>query len=202
MKKNIILSFATIIAVSTWSYAGGDISPVYEPVVTAEAEEVENDVMPIYVGVGFTRGIYHNSCKSGCEYEDVTYGVMAKAGYNFNQNVGMELRYLQTFWDADELGGQELQHVGLYIKPMMPMNEQLSIYGLVGYGMTSTTTGANGNLKEVDDNGFSAGLGLDYTVASEEGASGWGLFVDYQRLLIKSDVPSMDTVSTGITFGF
>ena len=31
---------------------------------------------------------------------------------------------------------------------------------------------------------------------------GWGLFVDYQRLLIKSDVPDMDVVSAGVTYDF
>ncbi len=30
----------------------------------------------------------------------------------------------------------------------------------------------------------------------------WGIFVDYQRLLIKSDVPDMDVISLGVTYHF
>lgn len=204
MKKRIKLSLTAMMAVSTLSFAGGDIVPVYEPVVAPEA--VQYDSVPVYVGAGFNRGVYHNECKSGCVYEDTTYGVTLRAGYDINEYVGIEARYIGTFWDADELGGQELTHVGLYVKPMMPVNEQINIYGLVGYGMTQTTTGGNGNLVEVDDSGFAAGVGVEYDIDPENNddalASGWGLFVDYQRLLIKSDVPDMDVLSGGVTFDF
>ena len=202
--RKIILSVAAIAATTTLSFAGGDIVPVYEPVVAPEA--IQYDSVPVYVGIGLNRGVYNYSKCSNCEYEDVTYGLTLRAGYDFNQYVGIEARYIGTYWDADELGGQELTHVGLYVKPMMAINEQLNIYGLVGYGITTTTTGGNGNLGEVDDNGFAAGLGMEYDIDTQdvEGSleSGFGLFVDYQRLLIKSDVPDMDVVSAGVTFDF
>jgi OOP family OmpA-OmpF porin len=204
MKRNIILSVAAIAATVTMSYAGGDIVPVYEPVVAPEA--IQYDSVPVYVGLGLNRGVYNHSKCSNCDYEDVTYGITLRAGYDINEYVGIEARYIGTFWDADELGGQELTHVGLYVKPMMAINEQLNIYGLVGYGLTTTSTGGNGNLAEVDDNGFAAGIGMEYDIDTEdaEGSleSGFGLFVDYQRLLIKSDVPDMDVLSAGVTFDF
>ena len=204
MKKNILLSVAAIAATMTLAQAGGDIVPVYEPVVAPEA--IQYDSVPVYLGLGLNRGIYNNDCGNNCTYEDVTYGLTLRAGYDFNEYVGIEARYIGTYWDADDLGGQELTHFGLYVKPMMPINEQLNIYGLVGYGITTTTTGGNGNLGEVDENGFAAGLGLEYDIDTQdaEGAleSGFGLFVDYQRLLIKSDVPDMDVVSAGVTFDF
>jgi len=152
MKKNIILSVAAIAATTTLGFAGGDIVPVYEPVVAPEA--IQYDSVPVYIGIGFNRGIYNNKCGNNCTYEDVTYGVTLRAGYDFNQYIGVEARYVGTFWDADELGGEELSHVGLYVKPMMPLGNSLNIYGLAGYGLTSTTTGGNGNLGEVDESGF------------------------------------------------
>ena len=204
MKRNIILSVAAITAASTLSFAGGDIVPVYEPVVAPEA--IQYDSVPVYLGLGFNRGVYNYSKCANCEYEDVTYGITLRAGYDFNQYVGVEARYIGTYWDADELGGQELSHFGVYVKPMMPINEQLNIYGLVGYGVTTTSTSGNGNLGEVDEDGFAAGVGLEYDIDTQdnEGAleSGWGLFVDYQRLLIDSDMPDMDVVSGGVTFDF
>jgi len=203
MKRTLKLSLAAIMAVSTLGFAGGDIIPVYEPVVAPEA--IQYDSKPVYVGIGLTRGIYNHSCATGCTYEDVTGGITLRTGYDFNQYVGVEARYIGTFWGDDELGGQKLSHVGLYVKPMMPINDQINIYGLVGYGLTKTTTNSK-NLTEVDDNGFAAGVGMEYDIDTEdtEGAleSGFGLFVDYQRLLIKSDVPDMDVISGGLTYDF
>jgi len=88
----------------------------------------------------------------------------------------------------------------------MPLENSLNIYGLVGYGLTTTSTGGNGNLPEVDESGFAAGLGIEFDINSEDTddslESGFGLFVDYQRLLIKSDVPDMDVISGGVTYDF
>jgi len=175
---------------------------------------------PFYLGIGFVWGQYNGCLSPGCEYEDVTFGAMARAGYDWNQYLGMEARILGTFWGADPLGGQELQHVGIYAKPMYPITEDFNIYGLLGYGWTKTTTGGNGNLLTVDDNGFSAGIGLEYDLSSTEDdiqsdiyynrvfdgqanqETGWGVFIDYQRLLIKSNVPDMDVISIGFTYDF
>ena len=204
MKRTILLSVAAIAATTALSFAGGDIVPVYEPVVAPEA--IQYDSTPVYVGVGFNRGLYNNTCGKNCTYEDVTYGITLRAGYEFNQYVGVEARYIGTFWGADELGGEKLSHVGLYIKPMMPLDNSLNIYGLVGYGLTTTSTSGNGNLPEVSENGLAAGLGLEFDINPEDAedslGSSFGLFVDYQRLLIKSDVPDMDVISGGITYGF
>ena len=204
MKRNIVLSVAAIAATMTLAQAGGDIMPVYEPVVAPEA--IQYDSVPVYIGAGLNRGIYNHSECSNCEYEDVTYGITLRAGYDFNEYVGIEARYIGTFWDADDLGGQELSHVGLYVKPMMPIGNALNIYGLVGYGITTTSTGGNGNLKEVDENGFAAGIGMEFDINPEDNEdsleSGFGLFVDYQRLLIDSDAPDMDVFSAGVTFDF
>jgi len=199
MKRNILLSVAAVVAAMTLANAGGDIAPVYEPVAAPEPT-VQYEATPAYIGVGLNRAIYNNQCGTNCTYEDVTYGVTLRAGYEFNQYVGIEARYIGTFWGADELGGQELSHVGLYVKPMMPLDTNFNIYGLLGYGMTTTTTGGNGNLPEVDEDGFSAGLGIEYDLVEEE--KGWGLFVDYQRLLIDSNVPDLDVVSAGVTYDF
>ena len=202
MKRNILLSVATVVATMTLAQAGTNfVVPVSEPVA------VQHDSTSVYIGAGLNRGIYNNECiTDDCTYEDVTYGVTLRAGYEFNQYVGIEARYIGTFWDADELGGQELSHVGLYVKPMMPIGSSVNIYGLVGYGLTTTSTGGNGNLTEVDDNGFAAGLGVEFDINPEDSEdsleSGFGLFLDYQRLLIKSDVPDMDVVSAGVTFDF
>lgn len=220
MKKSILVSLAAAVSLSTSVLAGGKaVAPVKSPV---EPIPVMQTPSPVYLGLGLLWGRYSGQCgtKTDCPYEDVTYGALLRAGYDFNQYFGIEGRILGTFWGADALGGQKLRHYGLYAKPMYPLSEDFNIYGLLGYGWTKTKTGGNGNLTEVDDSGFSAGLGLEYDLSDREDDKeedtlydrafdgqgdqerGWGLFVDYQRLLIKSDVPDIDVVSGGVTYDF
>jgi len=220
MKKSTFIILFTCI-VNNIVYAGGKgVEPVREPV---EPVPELQSVIPIYLGLGGVWGKYDGTCGSeDCPYEDVTYGALFRAGYDFNQYLGVEARVLGTFFKDDKLGGQELRHYGLYLKPMYPVAEEFNLYGLLGYGLTKTKVNnmKSGNLIEIDENGFSAGLGLefDFSKNSDERdddtkysrefdgqgdqEKGWGLFVDYQRLLIKSDTPKLDTVSAGVTYDF
>ena len=218
MKKGILLSAAAIAVIATSSYAGGDIAPImmpFEPIAVQHAAP-----SPVYIGAGVVWGQYNKGCREECQYEDVTYGMMVRLGYDFNQYIGVEARFISTFWGADDLGGQELQHVGLFVKPMAPISENFNVYGLLGYGWTETSTGGNKNLVTVDKDGFSAGLGLEYDLSNKEADReenayyengfdgqgdqelGWGLFLDYQRLLVDNEYPDMDVISAGVTFDF
>lgn len=207
MRKSILLSLVTVGVLTTSSFAGGDLLPV-------EPENIQRQAIPIYIGAGLATGRYASS-----NYEDVTYGAMLRLGYEFNQYVGFELRYMATFWDEGNLHGQELEHFGLFFKPMIPLNDNFNLYGLLGYGWTQTTTSDKLDIA-MDDNGFSAGFGLEYDLSDKrddydrniyypEGFDGqgdqemgWGLFVDYQRLLIDSNIPDLDVVSAGVTYDF
>ena len=217
MKKRILLSAITMAVLTTSSYAGGDIAPIIMPV---EPAAVQHTPSPVYIGAGMVWGQYNKGCKGACQYEDVTYGMMVRLGYDFNQYIGIEARFISTFWGADDLGGQELQHAGLFVKPMAPISENFNVYGLLGYGWTETSTDGNKNLVTVDKDGFSVGLGLEYDLSNKEADReenayyengfdgqgdqelGWGLFLDYQRLLVDNEYPDMDVISAGVTFDF
>jgi len=210
MKKQRLLLIPIITTLQTLSYAGGDIMPV----APVEPAPVKHAAVPVYIGAGFVAGRYDES-----NYEDVTYGAMFRMGYEWNQYIGLEARYIGTFWDQGALYGQKLEHFGLFVKPMLPFNENFNLYGLLGYGWTQTKTSGKLNAS-IDDNGFSAGLGLEYDLSDmrddydrniyyPEGfdgqadqEKGWGLFIDYQRLLIKSDIPDLDAISAGVTYDF
>jgi OOP family OmpA-OmpF porin len=202
MKKNILFSAIALSVIASTSYAGGDLTvPNYVPVVDPKPP-VEIEVKtPIYIGVGLVRGRYSGQdCDNDlCSYEDVTYGAMLRAGYDFNEYFGLETRVLGTFWDVGPLGGQTLQHMGIYAKPMLSLSEESNIYALLGYGWTKSNN--DEKLNTVDDDGFAAGLGFEYSLNTDNDQE-LGLFVDYQRLLIKSDVPDMDVISAGILFDF
>ena len=212
-----LVSIVGILTLSSSLYAGGKgVIPVVTPVEPIPAASP----VPVYVGLGLVYGRYNGCTSPGCTYEDVTYGALVRAGYEWNQYIGVEARLLATFWGADPLGGEKLRHFGLFAKPMYPVSEDFNVYGLLGYGWTKTITGGNGNLPTIDDSGFSAGLGLEYDLSDKEDdreddtyydrafdgqadqEQGWGLFVDYQRLLIKSNIPDLDVVSAGVTYDF
>ena len=210
--KNTVLGLALL---STSMYAGGKIvSPV-----EAEVLPVPEKISAWYLGVGLVAAKFH-SCGDGCDYEDLTYGAMLRGGYDFNEYFGLEARGIRTFLDKGPFGGVPLQHIGVYAKPQYPISERINVYGLVGYGYTENL-GNGARLNYFDnDHGFSGGVGLEYDLSGREGdfeknanydrdfdgyadqGKGWNLFVDYQRLLIKSGAPDMDVVSVGITYDF
>ena len=203
MTKNILLSLIALGAMTTTGFAGGELVPNYEPVITEpeEVEALEEEAMSdVYIGVGPARGRYFSDCGNGeCSYEDITYGVLVRGGYNFSEYFGIEARLVSTFLDAGPLGGQTLSHFGIFAKPMVDITPKVNLYTLLGYGMTKTKN--DGKLETVDDAGFSAGAGVEFGIGADENAS-WKLFADYQRLLIKSDTPDLDVISAGVNYHF
>lgn len=193
MKTIIIKPLLISIALATLTQAGGKtVAPVDAAILPIET----TTILPIYLGVGVTAAQF-SACSNNCDYEDVTYGAMLRGGYDFNEYFGIEARGIRTFLDEGPFGGVPLQHIGLYAKPQYPVIQDFNVYGLLGYGYTENL-GNGGRLNYFDnDHGFTAGLGLEYDLFKE-----WNLFVDYQRLLIKSNVPDMDALSVGLRYDF
>ena len=217
MKKSVFFLLLTVV-LSTILYAGG------KGVVQAESPVAPIETVapsPWYLGGGIVWAKLSGcDINPTCEYEDVTYGVMLRGGYEYNQYLGIEARYIRTFLDEGPYGGTPLEHMGLYLKPQYPVSERVNMYGLLGYGYTKNL-GNGARLDYFDsDSGFSAGLGMEYDLSDREGdreenalydrefdgyadqGRGWSLFLDYQRLLIKSDVPDLEAISLGLRYDF
>ncbi len=207
-----------VATLSTTLYAGGKgVAPAVVPVVPIETI----DPSPWYLGAGIVWAKLSGcDLQPNCTYEDVTYGAMLRGGYDYNQYIGVEARYINTFLDEGPYGGTPLAHIGLYLKPQYPVSEHVNVYALLGYGYTENL-GNGARLDYFDsDSGFSAGLGVEYDLSDREGdreenanydrafdgyadqGRGWSLFLDYQRLLIKSDIPDMDAISLGLRYDF
>jgi len=212
----------SLLLLTSLIHAGGKkmIAPAKAPVKPIPALASPS---PYYIGAGLVWGAFHGVCgvDPDCTYEDVTYGAMVRGGYEYNQYFGIEARALKTWWEADALGGEKLQHIGIFAKPMYPVSEDFNLYGLLGYGWTKTDVVASGTaLEEIDESGFSAGIGIEYDLSDKEDdfddtlaydrafdgqadqEQGWGVFVDYQYLLLKSDVPDLYVISAGLTYDF
>ena len=206
--NKVKLSLVAVMALGNMAFAGGDISPVtlYEVMDEVKAAEVKvenvvkkipkkvivapkkveekvEEVSPWYAGAGLTAG---RAKSTNCE--DITYGFMAKIGYDFSEYVGVEARGLRTNWEYE---GGKLKHLGAFLKPMYPLNEEITFYGLAGYAKTSM-----GNQRSFSDTGLAYGAGVDYALNED-----FGLFVDYERLL--HDAPyDFDALSFGVSYGF
>ena len=216
--KRITISLVLLATLSSQSFAGGDIPSVteYETVDIINSEEIvvespeilepilKEVIAPVikkvekekkkvvskerslnwHIGAGLTMGRV-----SDAHCEDITYGVVGKVGYDFNEYVGVEARGVRTNWEYE---GAKIKHVAVFLKPQYPVSEDVNLYGLVGYGKTTTS-----HKKRVDETGLAYGAGIDYALSEN-----MSMFVDYERLLEKSNVPDLDAVSLGVSFNF
>ncbi|WP_295418305.1 porin family protein [Sulfurovum sp.] len=217
MKDLITKTLLTVAVLTAGMYAGGKVvAPVEAPVAVIPVTTPS----PWYLGAGLVWAKLSGCDLVNCSYEDTTYGAMIRGGYDFNEYFGVEARGIRTFLDKGPFGGTPLQHIGIYAKPQYPVSERVNIYGLAGYGYTENL-GNGARLNYFDnDSGFAAGIGVEFDLSDRKGdfledanydrvfdgyadqGKGWSLFLDYQRMLIKSDVPDMDVVSFGLRYDF
>ncbi len=174
--KKTTLSLVSILALSSFLMAGGDIAPVEEPVIVPVA--VDNSAF--YVGIGFGKTTLHDD-QSAEEFSSSQ--VMLQAGYQYNQYIALEGRAsfgFNTDYDAGNTGNlsgdatDDLANWGIYVKPMYPVTDAFDIYALLGYGGVQL-----GNLEDGDayESGFQWGLGAQYAVTENI-----AVFADYVKL--------------------
>ena len=201
--KKIVALLAMAVALSSKSFGGADFIP---PIVPVLDEKV--DVSGLYVGVGVSRVFFDGTCPcANGVFEDYTYGALVRVGYDFNQYFGVELRAATT-WIEDE-GARLKAHYGIFAKPQYHITNDINVYALAEIGDNPVIS--------FDDTGFSWGVGMEYDLSKDrkkEGRydrafdgmgdqeKGWGLFVDYQKLLEKDGRPDMDMISFGVTYDF
>lgn len=231
--KKVQVSVLTLFACSSLLTAGGDIIPitpyvsedistvevttpvkaiVKAPIVVVPKKVATADESPFYVGLGLVAARYDSSCLgiTGCDGVDKTGGLLLRAGYDFNEYMGIEARGMMT--SIKENGGK-IQHVGAFAKPMYPLTDGLNAYGLVGFAKTITS----GTLRKIDVSGLALGVGLEYDLSDDkkkdakydrkfdglaDQEKGFGVFADYEKLYYKSGAPELDALSVGVTYDF
>jgi len=196
MKRVLIAAVLSLVA-STNVYAGGKgVTPVTEPIIAVPY------INPFYVGAGVLwAGMVRDCACVGGTIEEETYGGIIRVGYDFNKYIGIEARALYSSIEKDIA---TTEHYGIYLKPTMPLGDKLNIYGLLGYGKTKLDCVVVA--KSYEEDGFSFGAGLEYAISSDDPDSdeGWGVWVDYQNLLLDSGVNNINSniVSIGVTYDF
>ena len=196
-----------------------------EPIVTVEPtptptpipvppKVLEKEMNPsgFYAGLGITGVRYQTSCDcDDRERTDKSIALLGRVGYDFNRYIGVEARGMKTIAEDD---GTELSHVGIFIKPMLPIGQLVNLYALIGASKTST---GNEEIQKINAEGLSLGAGLEVDLSKDthkdgkysrdfdgqgDQEKGVGIFIDYERLIVKENAPDLDTISAGITYDF
>ena len=172
--KKIVLSVSAVAAMSSLVFAGGDI---VEPVATAVP--VVEELSGFYAGLGIaavsTRGseLYVDLFNS-LEGHDRLGNVSFLAGYNFNEFIALEGRYTTSFTHDEDI---EMDGWSLFVKPQYPVNEDFSLYALLGYGSVNLEGSKGPLIVDVDNSAFQWGLGVNYMITENV-----SLFADYTWL--------------------
>ncbi|HFD14585.1 MAG TPA: porin family protein [Epsilonproteobacteria bacterium] len=220
MRKLLTMVSLGLILISSQIFAGGKyVSPA---MAVVEPIPVQQSPVPVYLGLGLVAAAVSKGCPcSGPErLQDMTYGVIFRAGWDINQYLGLEARYIKASLEEDF---SQTTHYGLYLKPQYHFIDSTNIYALLGYGRTiidydNQKTGQQGKTSTVASNGFSYGLGIEYDLSDDESLGeydrafdgqgdeekGWGLWADYQHLLNNEGSRSTDSnlFTTGLTYDF
>lgn len=214
MKLNkITISMVSIIALGTNAYAGGKgVQLVEEPI---EAIPAVINPLPLYVGLGLVASAVSKECPCADDRQkDMTYGGLLRVGWDFNQYIGLEARYMNASMEKDF---STTTHYGIFAKPQYHITNQMNVYGLVGYGQTNVE-GCGLNDGELEESGLSYGVGFEYDFGSDasqgeygrmfdgqgDQEKGWGVWADYQNLFHNEGVHNVKTniFSAGVTYDF
>jgi OOP family OmpA-OmpF porin len=195
--KRILITLSSIVALSVSSYAGGKY---------VEPEDAPVEVIPavinpsaFYVGLGVVAaGLSRDCpCANSDRLKDTTYGALVRVGWDFNQYIGVEARYLNASMEDDF---SQTTHYGIYAKPQYHITNQMNIYGLVGYGKTTVDyDNKRGRTSTLDKTGLSYGVGFEYALGTH-----WDLWLDYQHLLNDEGKFNTDSnvLSLGVRYNF
>ena len=202
--KKFTLSLASVIALSSIGFAGGDIEPVPVPLVV---EVTEN---PFYVGIAYATTSTRKSSVdldffSEKHGQDNMGNITLNAGYVFNPYIAVEGRYTTSF-SKEHI--TDMNGWSLFVKPQYPISSDFSIYALLGFGGVTLDGFDPLNPVDVDDTGFQWGLGVSYSLRSVT-QSDVAIFIDYTSLakdmdgLYMDDLQaSVDALTIGVTYSF
>lgn len=199
MKSNTkLLMVAFISSWSSMAFAGGEILEI--PTVIEEPIEVENVKTPYYIGVGLS-DISVRSEETSVNFFNVNSGqdkvgvVTLLAGYVLHPYLAFEGRYSISFTQEDFV---EMTNMGLFLKPQYPLIEEVSVYGLLGYGRVNLDSVDHSNING-DKAGFQWGLGAAYKATKT-----LSLFGEYSSLAKDIDTDAgnkdVDAFTLGLSY--
>ena len=106
-------------------------------------------------------------------YEFDTYNLMARLGYNFSQNFGIEAEGSLGLIDNEIRTGVDLEtqwDLGAYIVGRVPVSEKLDLFARAGYtSVNFHVEGTGVQTADFNADGFAVGGGLQYNISDLNG---------------------------------
>jgi len=211
-------SIVAIIALSSMSFAGGDIiEPVFEqetvvvpvepvvvpapapaPVVKAApvvVAPVVAEALGLYIAGGITDVAVRVNDENANLFsekddQDRQVGFTGRLGYDFMDYLGAEVRGTYGMSKVSD-DAEKFKQIGAYLKPNVDVTDDLNLYGLLGASKTNFAGAAD------TKTGFSYGAGLDYGLGNN-----LSVFTDVVNYLEKSDYPSAWGLTVGAGYQF
>ena len=216
MKKTLLLPVVTFMGLGSFAMADQ-----YNTNVPAAYHQVPESVSYPYIGGAFSltqvKDDYFEYYPNYgyADSTDIDYNsLMFQAGYQINPYIAAEFRYWFSVGSGDYSANSmyplasnaydSFDAWGIYLKPMYPVSNEFSVYGLLGFSGV-TVDGEPGYWDLLyNDGDFSWGLGASYDVTSNI-----ALFVDYVQLFNGTidlydyvQDTKVDTFNFGITYKF
>lgn len=201
--KKFTLSIAAVMAMSTFAIADANTNE------------------DLYIGIAWGFANIEADASYGTETVNLDLdhdAVMYQVGYKINRYVAVEGRYWDSVGDGDasvsytdsanpsnNISAEgdvptDFNAWGLYVKPMLPLNEAFTAYALVGWGSVEFEFEG----QSADERSFQWGLGASYNV--NENVS---YFIDYTKLYDDDEAiyditgnVSIDSLNFGVNYKF
>ena len=195
--KNIILSLAALVAISSVGFANENSAPY-------ESEVVENSPED----KGFYIGLAYSHLSHDIDYEGLSTiveldfnAIMLDVGYKFNPYIAVEGRYNVSLGDTDmddKADKAEISVLSIFVKPMYPIAPEMDIYALLGYSLTEASN--TYDVTSFDEGAFSWGAGASYDMTEE-----FSVFVEYTQFYndtLNGFDHVVDSFNIGVTYRF
>ena len=161
-----------IVAISGFAMAAGEV-PGKAPVAAPDGTGFYMGITYSYIDYDMVKTVNVNGSRSSAERDTDHHAFMLQAGYQYNKYLAFEGRRWAATNENLTVNGlkrtKTLEAYGIYLKPMYPVKEDFTLYGLLGYSWIRTSFIAyrrNGSVNDqgLDDKDFSWGLGFSYKI--------------------------------------
>ncbi len=220
LKKEILLPILAVIGLSSLAMANnfdGESSEIYYP---------QEPISHFYIGAAYGMVsveddyIYETRYGLYNEHTEIDFDtLMLQAGYQYNSYLAVEYRYwfsmsdgdysLSSGWIPDAGSYSDFDAWGLYLKPMYPVTNEFSIYGLLGFSGVAVDGELGWDL--LNENSFSWGIGasfdftpnisvfVDYVLLYDDTFDNYGYYNYYDY---NPGDTNVDTINFGLSYKF
>jgi len=187
-------AFLILLIASTSIYAGENTA-----IASSDVVAVDNCNSGLYLGLGYglvgfdlTKTANVSGKRSTATRDTKHHSALLQVGYQFNRYFAVEGRYwaaksvdfvISSTSKSNPNRTKTLSALSIYLKPILPLGDSLTAYGLLGYtAMRSNfivhkNAGKPDNINKLNDRDFSWGAGLSYKINDR-----WSVFADYVRI--------------------